>query len=62
MRRIERDYAKLCEAEGVKLLEIRCRSGHYQLCFEQGTVHCAGTPSDRRNRLKSYAGKWVTEF
>lgn len=51
MRRIERDYAKMCEDEGFQLLEIRSRRGHYQLRFEQGVVYCAGTPSDQRNRM-----------
>lgn len=51
MNRIVRDYRKLCAVEGVDLIGIAIRNGHYALRFERGTIHCAGTPSDRRNML-----------
>lgn len=51
MKKIIRDYKKLCDVEGFDLLDIASRRGHYALEFERGTIHCAGTPSDRRNML-----------
>ncbi|SDW06281.1 hypothetical protein [Roseicitreum antarcticum] len=49
MKRIIRDYQKLCAAESFDLLDMAPRGGHYALQFERGTIFCPSTPSDRRN-------------
>jgi hypothetical protein len=49
VKKIVRKYRKLCVAEGVELLGIAPRKGHYALQFERGTIFGAGTPSDYRN-------------
>ncbi|CUX81410.1 MAG: hypothetical protein HLUCCA05_12765 [Roseibaca calidilacus] len=51
MRKVEREYVKLCQAEGFDLIGIERSHRHLKLRFEVGTVLCAGTPSDCRNRL-----------
>lgn len=49
MKKIVRDYKKLCATEGFELLDVATRGGHYALQFERGTIFCPSTPSDRRN-------------
>lgn len=50
MRKVVRDYQKLCLAEGVDLLGIEPRGSHYALHFEKGFLIAASTPSDHRAR------------
>ena len=49
MKKIVRDYQKLCATEGFDLRGIAVRGGHYALQFERGTIFCPSTPSDHRN-------------
>jgi hypothetical protein len=49
MKKIVRDYQRLCATEGFDLRGIAVRGGHYALQFERGTIFCPSTPSDHRN-------------
>ena len=49
VKKIVRDYQRLCTTEGFDLCGIAVRGGHYALQFERGTIFCPSTPSDRRN-------------
>lgn len=46
MRKIEREYRRLCAVEGFRLLSVESRRGHYALHFGCGYVIAPGTPSD----------------
>ena len=50
MHKVIREYQQLCDTEGVDLLRIKPRGGHYALHFERGFLIAASTPSDRRAR------------
>lgn len=52
MKKLVRDYQKLCESEGVSLLGVFRRSRHYALHFERGYVIAPCTPSNRRSLLE----------
>jgi hypothetical protein len=52
MKKIVRDYQRLCTTEGFDLRGIAVRGGHYALQFERGMIFCPSTPStpsDHRN-------------
>jgi hypothetical protein len=49
MRKIEREYRAIFGSEGVEVLEVRHRAGHFAFSTIHGTVFLAGTPSDCRN-------------
>lgn len=56
MRKIEREYVQMSEQCGLDLLAIKVtKNGHYCLRFVSGTIHAAGSPSDRRNRANILA-------
>jgi hypothetical protein len=48
MSKVTREYQKMCHTEGVHLLRIEARGGHYALHFERGFIIAASTPSDYR--------------
>lgn len=48
MQKIEREYRKLCAAEGFKLLDIETGASHYVLHFGCGRVIAPCTPSNHR--------------
>lgn len=50
MRKIVREYQKLCQTEGAVLLGIEKRNRHVALQFERGLLIAASTPSDHRAR------------
>lgn len=51
MKRMRREYQRLCLEEGVDLLGISMRGGHCRWQFAAGIVVAASTPSDWRNLM-----------
>ena len=49
MRKLEREYRALFVSQGVEVLAVRHRAGHYAFSTHHGIVHLASTPSDHRN-------------
>ena len=51
MRKLEREYRHLFESEGFDVLSVRVKNGHYAFVTPEGTIFCAGSPSDQRNLM-----------
>lgn len=49
MRRIYRDYERICSAEGLELVGIERGRKHCKLRFATGFITAAVSPSDHRN-------------
>lgn len=49
MRKVYREYTKLCRAEGVDLMGLELGPKHCRLHFETGFIIAANSPSDWRN-------------
>ncbi len=56
MRKIEREYRKICQSAGADLLDMTyTRSGHIRFEFAAGCVIASSTPSDHRAARKVLA-------
>lgn len=51
MRKLEREYRSLFAVEGIDVVSVKHRNGHYAFGTPFGKVFFASSPSDNRNLM-----------